>query len=85
MPGEKCRLGAGCVNGARLVLSGLSTSIGQGSNIVTPQRETGGKPRTQSVSRIREKLFYSLGAAVVSFLARSLSTAAARSTQPFVH
>jgi hypothetical protein len=37
MPGEKCRLGAGRVNGASPVLRGLSTSIGQGSNIVTPQ------------------------------------------------
>ena len=38
MPGEKCQLGAGCVNGARPVLRGFGCTIGQGSNIGTPQR-----------------------------------------------
>lgn len=38
MPGDKCRLGAGCVNGARPVLRGFGRTIGQGSNIGTPQR-----------------------------------------------
>ncbi|QEG40199.1 hypothetical protein UC8_22060 [Roseimaritima ulvae] len=38
MPGDKCWLGAGCVNRASPVLGGFGGSIGQGSNIVTPQR-----------------------------------------------
>ena len=37
MTGDKCRLGAGCVNGASPVLGGVGDSIGKGSNIVTPQ------------------------------------------------
>ena len=37
MTGDKCRLGAGCVNCASPVLGGFGDSIGKGSNMVTPQ------------------------------------------------
>ena len=49
MPGERCRLGAGCVKGAHFPLTRggserVRSSIEQGENTVTPQGEIRGKP-----------------------------------------